>query len=452
MNATVHALPSASGTPPHNLDAEISVLGATLLSPRVIPELADIVRAEDFYRGAHRTLYETITAMAANGVPVDSVSLTEELDRRGQLGDVGGPVAVSDLIAKVPTAANAPHYARIVADHARRRRLQQAAGGLHAAATSAPDLDAAVHTGLEEILEAARRSGAGGVITARSLAAQVQTLREQGDKARGLTCGWRCMDRLYRPLHEQLTVITGIPSHGKSTWLDAYLARMASRHDWRTLFFSPERSRPDHAARLVALAAGQPLTRLTETAVDALLGWVDEHFCWLDDTAQTTVASLAAAARHLAATGLDALVIDPWNWVEGNKPDGVTTAEHIGRSLAELMRLAHTAYLHVFVVAHPTKMRRHETGRLKGAYLVPRPYDISESANWANRPDWCIAVWRDHLQPGQGEPGHEPDRDPHVVDVHVQKVRHDDCGQVGVASLRFRPHVRSYHELAEASL
>lgn len=452
MTATVHTLPSAGGTPPHNLDAETSVLGAILLRADAIPELADMLRAEDFYRGAHRTVYETITGMAANGLPVDSVSLTEELDRRGRLSDVGGPVAISDLIAKVPTAANAAHYARIVAGHARRRRLQAAAGELHAAASTVQDLDAAVHVGVEQILAATRRMGAGGIVTAASLVDHVRERRDRGEQPRGLTCGWPSVDKLYRPLPDQMTVLTGVPSHGKSTWLDAYLARMASRHGWRTLFFSPERRPGDHAARLVALGIGKPLRVLGDDELDAGLGWVDEHFRWIDDTAQATVASLAAAARHVAATGLNCLVVDPWNWVETNKPDGVTTAEHIGRSLAELMRLAHTAALHVCVVAHPTKMRRQESGRLKGAYLVPRPYDISESANWFNRPDWCLTVWRDHLQPPFGQPGYQPDRDPHVVDVHVQKARHDDCGQVGIASLRFRPHVRTYHELADDPL
>lgn len=125
------------GNPPHNLTAETSVLGAMILDPAAVDEARRLLIPEDFYRGAHRTIYETVLGMVAARVRVDPVTLTDGLERRGLLEHVGGPTAVGDLIGKVPTAAHITHYAAVVADLARRRRLADAAA---AAAKDAHDL------------------------------------------------------------------------------------------------------------------------------------------------------------------------------------------------------------------------------------------------------------------------------------------------------------------------
>ena len=114
--------------PPHNLDAEVSVLGSMLLSADAIDEVTDVVGPADFYRGAHRSIFEAITALHDAGEPADAVTVIDELERRGHLEGVGGAVAVSDVVSFVPSAATAVYYARIVADCALRRRLLDAAG------------------------------------------------------------------------------------------------------------------------------------------------------------------------------------------------------------------------------------------------------------------------------------------------------------------------------------
>src|SRR5690625_116033 len=109
--------------PPHSLDAEVSVLGAALLSKTAASDVTEVLQPEDFYRNAHRVVFESILALTHAGDVIDTVTVTEHLARQGRLDEVGGAAAVYDLTVAVPTAANAAYYARIVRQKALLRRL-----------------------------------------------------------------------------------------------------------------------------------------------------------------------------------------------------------------------------------------------------------------------------------------------------------------------------------------
>ena len=101
--------------PPQNLDAEESVLGAMMLSPGAIGAVSEALSASDFYRGKHAKIYQAAIDLYARGDPVDAITLVDELERRGELEEVGGKVRIHELAALVSAASNAGHYARIVA-------------------------------------------------------------------------------------------------------------------------------------------------------------------------------------------------------------------------------------------------------------------------------------------------------------------------------------------------
>src|SRR5213082_337352 len=100
--------------PPQNLEAEESVLGAMMIAPGAIAAVSEILDAGDFYRESHGKIYRAALALYAKGEPVDAITLTDELEERGHLDDVGGRVRLHELAALVPATANAAHYARIV--------------------------------------------------------------------------------------------------------------------------------------------------------------------------------------------------------------------------------------------------------------------------------------------------------------------------------------------------
>jgi replicative DNA helicase len=116
-------VPEPDPQPPHNLEAEEAVLGAVLASGRLLVEVAALVEEADFYRPAHRVIWRAILHLADRGEPTDPVTVLGELDHTGELAEVGGGPFLHTLIEAVPTVANAAHYARLVADAARRRRV-----------------------------------------------------------------------------------------------------------------------------------------------------------------------------------------------------------------------------------------------------------------------------------------------------------------------------------------
>ena len=112
--------------PPQDLTAEQSVLGGMLLSKDAIADVVEVLRPDDFYRPAHQTVYDCILDLYGRGEPADAVTVSAELQRRGELIRLGGAPYLHTLIATVPTAANAAYYAEIVAEKAILRRLVEA--------------------------------------------------------------------------------------------------------------------------------------------------------------------------------------------------------------------------------------------------------------------------------------------------------------------------------------
>lgn len=434
-----------------DVEYEADLLGAAAWAkPRDVDEALMIVTPDDFQTGRHRTVWECFATCRHEGLPIEAGVVVDRLETTGMLDAAGGVAQVAGLFSRSLHGSTLLFHARRINERARRRRAVKACSQMLARLNDPQtELATVIHEGVEELLTTTREGSADGLLRASDFTDALTDLRDTGPTA-GFRCGWPSLDALFRPEPKQLTVVTGVPSHGKSTWLDAYLIRMVSAHKWRVAFFSPERVTAKHQARILATSAGKPFDggHFDDDTLTRGIAWLDQHFVWIDDTAKASVGGILAAAR-LANDRypLDALVIDPWNWVEVNKPSDMKLTEYIGVALNEITRFAQRSDLHAFVVAHPTKLRQHEGGAKEGQYYVPRPYDIAESSNWFNKPWWCISVWRDHLMPSVGQVGYDPERDPQIVDIHVQKARDDDLGRVGVASLRFDPVTRRYSEL-----
>ena len=126
MSAPAEAPPGFDRQPPQDVQAEMAVLGGMLLSPAAIADVIDVVRAGDFYRPQHQTIYDTIIGLYGSGAPADAVTVSRKLIETGLLARVGGAPYLHDLLSAVPTAANAGYYAQTVAELAILRRLVEA--------------------------------------------------------------------------------------------------------------------------------------------------------------------------------------------------------------------------------------------------------------------------------------------------------------------------------------
>ncbi len=258
--------------------------------------------------------------------------------------------------------------------------------------------------------------------------------------SKGVSTGWDSVNEFYTLEPGQLTIITGIPSHGKSEWLDALSVNLALLHGWRFGVCSPENFPLEtHIAKLAEKWTGYPFRQgpsermATHDLINALQ-WLHEHFRFILPGHKMTIPIVLDRATSLVKRfGIRGLIIDPFNEFDHVRPRGMTETEYICDVLGELKRGAREWSVHVWLVAHPQKLYRREDG----TYPVPTPYDISGSAHWRNRADNCLCVWRD-MEDESGE-----------TFVFVQKVRFKYIGKPGKVVLRWNVLSGRYAEVGQ---
>ncbi len=207
--------------PPHSLEAEVSVLGAALLSRNAAAEVVEVLKPGDFYRTAHRVVFEGIQELMHRGEPIDAVTLLDWLARNGRLDEVGGAGSVHELTAAVPTAANAAHYARIVREKSLLRAVIDAGTEIAQLGYESPDDATTVVDQAEGIVYEIAQTGAkNDYAQLKDLLnesfEQIEKLAENRSEVTGLPTGFNDLDRLTAGLQPQnLIIIAARPAMGK---------------------------------------------------------------------------------------------------------------------------------------------------------------------------------------------------------------------------------------------
>jgi len=249
--------------------------------------------------------------------------------------------------------------------------------------------------------------------------------KEGGEKSE--STGWRNLDEYWTVGKSQLTVVTGIPGSGKSNFMDALSVNLAYGAKWKWSIFSPENMPISRVLRsLVEKYLEKPMflsnnTRgfTKEKYTEVLNDFIYPHFNFVNPfTVDRKLETVLSAIRQ-NAEGVDGVIIDPWNEIEHTRPHGMTETEYIGMSLMKMKDEAVKHNVHLFIVAHPTKLKKDDDGK----YQIATPYDISGSANWWNKPDNCLSVYRDF--------GNDK------IYIGVQKIRIRDFGKIGKAELTY---------------
>lgn len=253
---------------------------------------------------------------------------------------------------------------------------------------------------------------------------------------RGTETGWGIVDELYTVMPGEWTLVTGIPGHGKSEWIDALNVNLARNHGWSFACFSPENQPVEyHIQKLAEKYIGKPMEpgptpRMSESELDMATTWIRDHFVFLLPENPDIDVLLDLGRQLVARNGIRGLVIDPWNEVDHVRPKELSETEYISKCLTKIRKFARANDVHVWVVAHPTKLQKD----LDKKYPVPTPYDVAGSAHWRNKADNCISVWRDLGARTQD------------VEIHVQKVRKKIVGRVGMATLKYEMVTGRYFE------
>lgn len=294
---------------------------------------------------------------------------------------------------------------------------------------------------LKDCIEDAKPWPIAGLASFRDFERQLWDIYKNG-LSRGLSTGWSNVDQFYTIIPGEMTVVTGVPGHYKSTWLSALFINMARVHGWRFSLFSPEHAPVRMAITLVQQWAGKPFDSYHGMTSDDLAEAyfkLSPYFGWIlaDDASPTIDYVIEHAKIEVYRRGIKGLLIDPWNQVDHSRRSHVTETEYISECLSQIKRFALNYGVHVWLVCHPTKLSKATSGDYSGKYPPPTPYDITGSANFRNKADNCLSIWRDS------------DNDSTDVEIHIQKVKLPEVGHIGLARLSFNKQSARFRE-AEA--
>jgi replicative DNA helicase len=325
QRATLEAVRSPNRIPPHNLDAEQSVLGAMLESREAIANVIEIVKPDDFYKPAHTEIYDTILTLHSQGEAVDAITVADELARRGTLQEIGGKPYIHGLLEAYPTATAAGHYARIVDELAILRRLVDAGNRVQEIGFSMPeDVSSAVDEAEGIIYDVGDRRLKDDYLPIRQLLTEnmemIETLYERGENVTGLATGFSDLDDMtsgFQP--SNLIIVAARPSMGKSSILNDFALHSALKQRQPVVVFSLEMSRHEVVQRMLASDARVDMQRIKKgslqeqdwTRLSAALGRLAEAPVFIDDSANVTLMEMRAKCRRLKGRhGLGLVVID----------------------------------------------------------------------------------------------------------------------------------------------
>lgn len=274
-----------------------------------------------------------------------------------------------------------------------------------------------------------------GVFSVFDIEDELQSLLDHG-LPQGEPTGWASVDKYYTPAAGQWTLVTGIPSMGKSEWLDALAVNIAESAGWVFGVCSPENQPITwHTAKLLEKRMQKRIKpgSITEQEFSDAKQWLHQHFHFILPEAPTLDAVLDKAKVLVRRHGLKGLIIDPYNELDHTRrKEGINETEYVSSFLTQLRTFARQQSVHIWLVAHPAKLMKDRDG----SYPVPDGYTISGSAHFYNKADNIIAVHRDTTNPNAS------------TEVHVQKIRSRWLGNRGVAHVKWRSDCGRFSDIA----
>lgn len=446
MARPAEEMPRQAGrVPPQNVEAEESVLGSMMLLEDAIAQVTEVLQSGDFYKSAHRVIYDALVGLFARGEPVDAITTVEELKRRGSLDAAGGALYIHHLVESVPSPASAAHYARIVADHAMLRRLIEAGSTIIQRAYDVPE-DAAKLADQAEglIYSVARHQEKDEVVPlSRLVGESLETLERMHDREGGMAgipTGFVDLDQLLQGLQPgNLIIIAARPGVGKSSLVTNIARNVAIEAEVPVAMFSLEMSRIEIAMRLLCAEArvGQDRVRAMRVAADE---WpriieaaevLDRAPVYIVDSGAMTIVDIRAKARRMkSGTGLGLLIVDYLQLMSGHQRTESRQQEiaDISRSLKLLAK-----ELEIPVIAVSQLNRNPESRTDKR----PQLSDLRESGSLEQDSDVVMFIHREELW------NDSPDIKG-LAEIIVAKHRNGPTDKVPLAFLSHLTQFRNY--------
>lgn len=422
--------------PPQNIEAEQSVLGSILIDRDAITRVASFLQPPDFYRQQHRTIYSAALDLFERREPADLVTLTDELQRRERLDEVGGAAYLSSLTALVPTAVHVEYYGRIVERCAMLRRLIQASGQIAALAYGSADAEEAVDQAEAILFQLTHRRRFQEFLPLKTILEeyfdQIDSISQHRGQTLGVPTGFRDLDALTGGLQRSdLVIVAARPSMGKTS-LALNIAQNAAAppHNVPVAVFSLEMSKEQLVQRLICTEARIDSHRLRRGVIDdeelqqiaKAIGRLSEVPVYIDDTAGIPIMELRTKARRLQAEhNIGLILVDYLQLMQGQgryMENRVQEVSEITRSLKGLAR-----ELNIPIVAMSQLSRAVE----QRPSHIPMLSDLRESGSIEQDADVVMFIYREDYYDKD-----TPKKD--VADILVAKHRNGPTGDI---QLRF---------------
>ncbi len=426
-------------TPPHSLEAEKTILGGILVNDKNLNVVLSIITPEDFYRDANRKIIDKIIVLVDKGLPVDVLSLSEELQKAGLLEDVGGATYLSSLMDGVPKSLNIEYHAQIIKEKALLRRLiLSSAKIISSSYEQKEDADELLNEAQAAIVEVAEQRIKPGFVSVGKLTdstlEMVRTLHDRKETVIGVPSGFRDLDQLTSGFHNsEFIVIAARPSMGKTALGLNISHYVGVKTDYSVGFFSLEMAKEQIVIRLLCAEAQLDIKKVRtgfigERELERLklsAETLSRAKIFLDETPALSVMEMKAKARRLKLEqNLDLLFVDYMQLMRtgGRFENRNQEISFISRSLKELSK-----ELQIPVVGISQLSRAPEKGRREP---IPQLSDLRESGAIEQDADVVIFIYRPELY----RPHDEALRG--MAEINIAKQRNGPTGRINLAFIR----------------
>jgi len=442
--------------PPHSDEAERAVLGGIFLNADTLPDAQEYVTADDFYKKAHRLLFQAMTDLQDNGTAIDTVTVSDYLDNHNNLDDIGGVGYITDLVAATPIASNVVYYAKIVQQKSTLRKLISTAQNIASRSyTEQDDVEGLVEDAERQIMDVSENRNQAGFKQIKDVLnqamAQIDQLYQNDQAITGLPTGFRDLDKITTGLHEdEMIILAARPAVGKTAFALNIAQNVGTKTDKSVAIFSLEMGAEQLVNRMLCsegsidanhLRTGQLNEEEWQNLIIAM-GSLSKAKIYMDDTPGIRMAEIRAKCRRLAREqgDLGLIIIDYLQLIEGSGQEN--RQQEVSAVSRQLKKLAKE--LHVPVIALSPLSRGVEQRQDKRPVLS----DIRESGSIEQDADIVAFLYRDdYYRDAEGDEddddqGGNDDGDDNVgeVEVIIEKNR---SGPRGTVKLLF---VKSYNK------
>lgn len=431
---------------PSNIEAEEAVLGSVLINPDALFDVATFLKPEDFFLVKNGWVWEAILAVHERRDPIDFLTVTAELEAKGRLQEIGGPVFVSRLMDAVPSAIHAEAYGRLVEQNSLRRRLLGAASQVaQLAYNEAENIEVVLDRAEQVLFGVSERRLTRDLEPIKDIVGRyydhIQKLSDRDDALLGIPTGFKMLDTILGGLQRSdLVVVAGRPGMGKTGFLMGVALNAARHFRKRVAIFSLEMSAEQLVGRLVSAETSIDSQRLRRGALredewglfTQATARLADTLIFIDDTPSITPLQLRTKSRRLYAEyGLDLIVLDYLQLMSGDfrNENRVQEISYISRHLKGLAR-----ELNVPVLAAAQLSRAVEQRQDKHPMLS----DLRESGSIEQDSDVVMFIYRDEYYTK------EETEKPSIAEIAVAKHRN---GPTGVVDLFFQKELAQFREL-----